>query len=262
MMAYIRAEHEGDWLLHLATFRNMLPYYFAAGHVTYARYGLYYLRRMEKIPPHVQTHFMKGEHITRHIRGIWNGIWSDQFIESTFMRYGHSSGGIIGITLKEETLKVWALSRHLCCKIETGLDEMEEDGPDGCSQTSHKEESKARIAADAKDRDGIRQKLATCIDPLNPSDHPDEIVNISSGKIGDSSVNVHKSVSIGEDLLAEFEKGWPQGFYVTIAKKMKTMAATAKSVQVGSSRVTDLDAISVRVIALLSSDRDTLTLEM
>jgi len=96
----------------------MLPYYFAPGHLTYVRYGLYYLHSMEKLPPHVQTHFMKGEHITRHIRGIWNGIWSDQFIESTFMRYGHSSGGIIGITLKEETLKVWALSPHLCCKIE------------------------------------------------------------------------------------------------------------------------------------------------
>ena len=33
MMAYIRAEREGDWLLHLTTFRKMLPYYFAAGHV-------------------------------------------------------------------------------------------------------------------------------------------------------------------------------------------------------------------------------------
>jgi len=28
-------------------------------------------------------------------------------------RFGHSSGGIIGITLKPEALKVWALSRHM-----------------------------------------------------------------------------------------------------------------------------------------------------
>ena len=40
-----------------------------------------------------------------------------QFIESTFMRYGHSVGGIIGITLKSKALKIWALSRHICCKI-------------------------------------------------------------------------------------------------------------------------------------------------
>ena len=35
-----------------------------------------------------------------HIPGLWNGLWSDMYIESTFMRYGHSHGGIIGITLR------------------------------------------------------------------------------------------------------------------------------------------------------------------
>lgn len=46
MMMFIRAEREADWPLHLEAFRMMLPYFFAAGHVHYARYGLYYLRSM------------------------------------------------------------------------------------------------------------------------------------------------------------------------------------------------------------------------
>ena len=108
MMTYVMAECEGDWRLHLATFKKMLPYYFAAGHVNYAQYGLYYLRSTEKLPPHIEILFLKGQHVTRHIQGIWNGLWSDQFIESTFMRYGHSVGGIIGITLKSKALKIWA----------------------------------------------------------------------------------------------------------------------------------------------------------
>ena len=29
MMTYVKAEREGDWLLHLATFKKMMPYYFA-----------------------------------------------------------------------------------------------------------------------------------------------------------------------------------------------------------------------------------------
>ena len=66
MMTYVMAEREGDWLLHLATFKKMLPYYFA-GHVNYARYGLYYMRSMEKLPPHVERLFLKGQHVTRHI---------------------------------------------------------------------------------------------------------------------------------------------------------------------------------------------------
>ena len=36
----------------------------------------------------------------RHNPGIWNAIWSDMFIESTFMRYGHESGGLTWLTLK------------------------------------------------------------------------------------------------------------------------------------------------------------------
>ena len=37
MMTHVRAEREGDWLLHLATLKKMLPYYFVVGHVNYAR---------------------------------------------------------------------------------------------------------------------------------------------------------------------------------------------------------------------------------
>ena len=68
------AECEGDWPLHLASYNQMLPYSFAAGHVTYARYGLCYLREMERLPQKVLSHFMKGEHVMHHSAGLWNGI--------------------------------------------------------------------------------------------------------------------------------------------------------------------------------------------
>ena len=35
------------------------------------------------------------------VKGASNLTWSDMFIESTFMRYGHSQGGLRGITLNE-----------------------------------------------------------------------------------------------------------------------------------------------------------------
>ncbi|KAJ4944771.1 hypothetical protein JOQ06_013311 [Pogonophryne albipinna] len=211
MMSYIRAEREGDWLLHLTTFRKMLPYYFAAGHVNYARYGIYYLRSTEKLPPHVQGYFLQGQHVTRHIRGIWNGLWSDQFIESTFMRYGHSVGGIIGITLKPEALKIWALSRHICCKIESDMKNMEEEETNTTKvHLYHKEEAKARVRADTKDRDGLHQKLDVCLHPLDPNTHPGEsIVNITSGKIAPPTASVDSAVKIGEAMLEQFEKTWP-----------------------------------------------------
>ena len=158
MMTYVMAEREGDWLLHLATFKKMLPYYFAAGHVNYARYGLYYLRSKEKLPPHVERLFLKGQRVTRHIQGIWNGLWSDQFIESTFMRYGQCWRN--NTNHAKVALKIWALSRHICCKIESDMGEMEEEETGATRvQLYHKEEAKARIQADAKDRTGLRRKL-------------------------------------------------------------------------------------------------------
>ena len=57
MMLYVRAEREAEWPLHLYAVSQMIPYFFAAGHPNYARYGLYYLRSMERLPSDVLKHF-------------------------------------------------------------------------------------------------------------------------------------------------------------------------------------------------------------
>ena len=190
---------------------------------------------MEKLPPHVEILFLKGQHVTRHIQGIWNGLWSDQFIESTLMRYGHSIGGIIGITLKSKALKIWALSRHICCKIESDMREMEEEETGVTRvQLYHKEEAKAMIQADAKDRAGLCGKRDSCIDPMDSKAHPESsTVNIVSGKLAPASVNIENAVMIGETILEDYKKTWPEGFSNTISKKVETMAASCKFVEIG-----------------------------
>ena len=84
----------------------MIPYFFAAGHVNYARYGLLSIRSMQKLYGEVLERFLKGEHVQCHRQGLWNGIllWTDMFIETTFMCYGHGPGGLIGITLNEKAV--------------------------------------------------------------------------------------------------------------------------------------------------------------
>ena len=91
-----------------------MPLFFAASHFNYARYGLYYLREMEAMSEVVRQHFVKGEHTMHHNAGLFNGIWSDMAIETTFMRYGHGQSGIIGTILRPETLKTWAYRCILC----------------------------------------------------------------------------------------------------------------------------------------------------
>lgn len=86
VMKYIRAEREGDWALHVTVVREMMPLFFAASHINYARYGMYYLRTMEMLPDKVHHHFIKGQHVMRYNVGIFNGIWSNMAIETTFMK--------------------------------------------------------------------------------------------------------------------------------------------------------------------------------
>ena len=76
---------------------------------------------MEGLPCKVMMRFMEREHEMRHIPGVWNAIWSYMFIETTFMRYGHGQRGIIGVTLKPETLKIMGLSLHTCSRLEEDL---------------------------------------------------------------------------------------------------------------------------------------------
>jgi hypothetical protein len=205
IMLYVQAEREGDWPLHLLAVKQMLPYFFASAHVNYARYGLYYMRSMESLGPEELSKFMKGEHVMHHVPGLWNGIWSDMFIETTFMPYGHGPGGIIGITLKPETLKTLALSLHVCSRLEQDVDKLSEKYQN-TTQEAHKEEIKARITKDGADRESIRDKLKLCIDPLAPTSHPPNIVNIVSGQVADHKVNVQDAVAIGTKQMQEFEK--------------------------------------------------------
>ena len=260
MMQYIRAEREGDWPLHLEAVQQMMPYFFASGHVNYARYGLYYLRSMEGMPSEVRDRFMKGEHVMHHIPGVWNGIWSDMFIETTFMRYGHSHGGIIGITLRPDTLKTWALGLHIRSKLVEDIARMSDPDHEAIQDT-HKEEQKSRIAADAVDRATIRQKLDRSIDPLSTSNQADKIVNIVSGRVAPVSVNVDKTVTIGTKQMEEFEGAWPDGFYNPISKKTVTMQVTKKHVNIGTAKLFNTTLLFSRVIGLQASCRDTIDIK-
>ena len=252
MMMFIRAEREADWALHLTSVEAMMPYFFAARHTNYARYGLYYMRSMERLPNDVLDEFLQGHHVMRHNAGLWNGIWSDMFIESTFMRYGHGPGGIIGITLKPSTLERWALSLHICSKLSQDVYNMRDEN-ETKDVRYHKEEGCGRIKADSADRNKIRDKLDICIDPLDHSQHPTQIVNIVTGVLCSENVDVDQAVTLGNTKRIEFEDKWPDGFHSTISKCVTTMHETKKRrLKINSQPVVDSGLIYSRVMGLLS----------
>jgi hypothetical protein len=85
-------------------------------------------------------------------------------IETTFMRYGHGQSGIIGVTLKPNTVNTWAYSMHACNTVVSNLDEMRQQyHNDQITQVHHKEEGTARIKLDTADHRILQEKLQNCI---------------------------------------------------------------------------------------------------
>ena len=60
------------------------------------------------------------------------------------------------------------------------------------------------ITSDAKDRAKIRNKILTCIDPLDPNGHSADLVNVVNGLISPETVNAHDIVDIGNGQLVSF----------------------------------------------------------
>lgn len=260
MMLYIRAERESDWPLHLDAVQQMLPYFFASGHVNYARYGTYYLQSMQNLPPDVQEKFMKGLHVMHHNPGFWNGIWSDMYIETTFMRYGHSHGGIIGITLQPETLKTWALGLYIRSRLVEDIVHMTDPDCDAV-QEKHKEEMRSRIKADAADRTVIREKVELSIDPFDAHTEANKIVNIVSGRVAPPAVNVDQAHDIGLQQMKRFEAALPNGFYDTISKKVITLEASKKHVKMGEKTIVNTELLFSRLLGLQGSCREFLDIK-
>ena len=104
---------------------------------------------MEKLPNETLESFMKREHVSHRKSGIWNSIWSDMMIETTYMKFGKGPRGIIGVATQPRTLKVCAKSQHIQNKLLSDLEYLR--NKDESPNQVHKEETKTQIASDNKD---------------------------------------------------------------------------------------------------------------
>ena len=113
---FCRAAHEGDFALHVSSAEMMIPLMFA-GRPNYSRYGTLYVEWMHSLPYDLHKAFLKGQLFVHLMAGIFNGIWTDQFIECTWMRHGHGPSGVIGMATDENQMKIWSLSMGACSEL-------------------------------------------------------------------------------------------------------------------------------------------------
>ena len=143
---------------------------------------------MEILPKEVLDEFLRGQHVMRHRPDIYNGLWSDMYIERTFMRYGHGLREIINLTVQPSTLNRWALNLHNCSRLTHEDIFTSEDST--CDMLSDKHELSNRIQADKVDRGHIHQKMDSVINPLANISLSSTLVNIVTGQVAQVEVNV------------------------------------------------------------------------
>ena len=191
---------------------------------------------MSRLPPTILDQVLKGEHVLRHRQGIWNGIWSDMMIETSYMKFGKGPNGIC---------------QHSCSEVLQSLDSIREIHE--IRMTTHKEEKDGRMKADLIDKVKLQNFLETCLHPLNCSNHPEStLCNIYTGQLSGIKVNVNKSVEIGTKQMVSFQRSLPDGFRSTIKKEVVTMKETGKSgTRNKTIEVYNTEIIFSRVIYLL-----------
>ena len=125
------------------------------------------------------------------------------------MMYGHSQGGLTGITLNDNAIALLAHNLHSCSQLVRNLTSMRNEFSK--DSTHHLKESNARIQADNSDRRKLWERQYQYIDRFDPSGHY-ELLIIVSGKLTAASVNVKHALHVGKACMAAYENQLFQGF--------------------------------------------------
>ena len=222
---FILAERLGDWLLHLESLREMLPFLAASGHNLYTKSASVYLDSMHKLSetnPDVYQHFIDGKHVVRRSNRQWAGLSTDLVIEQELMRSLKTSGGLTrGGGMSENQRNIWVLSRPACVQVNSVMQQL--TGVYQSTGEQNKDLSPSRQSRDWKDL----QKLYKCLNERNPFDVERYLINIANGMHAQSSVNVDNAKEIGIKILYEMNGKTPLNH--TFRKKDQAITLSVKT---------------------------------
>ena len=191
LLEFIRAERDGNWLLHLSATAGMVPYFYSMDRTNYSRWLPIYLADMHQLStthPEVHAEFLIGNHSVSRSNQPFSQVWTDMALEQSVNLDSKKRGGIIGITQKAEALDRWFLTIHERAAITTatkhmcGLQENEKVG-------THKDLGAQRLKRDEADVHKLLSVFTSELmtNPFSPSDNDDNVclplVNIATGVV-------------------------------------------------------------------------------
>lgn len=206
VLNFIRATRTGDFRLHLASIRSMLPWMFAYDRTNYMRYCTVYWLQMMSLPethPLIYHKLCEGEFVVQRSKANTFGqVACDMAIEQTFNRDTKSAGGIVGFSLNPGAVERWTLSSPeraatvAVCRDLAGMHDT--------TTWQHKDQS--RLQQDEQD---VIKVMETFNGFLNPFSHEcEDLVHLTAGHVpeGDVSVDILGAKAKGQEAFLTFVK--------------------------------------------------------
>lgn len=208
LLGLIRASREGDWILHLASIRAMIPWCFAYDRINYARYLPYYYAQMLQLPsthPDVFKEFMEGcFSVQMGSTNTFGRIPVDQAIEETVNKDTQTAGGTKGFSLKPGAVTKYYLMAEYRSLF---LRQLRDLIGQGSSKLSHQDLQASRIIRDEKDVKSLVDLMENnWLNPMAPNGI--DLVSLSTGSIAPPDVtrDLLRASEIGEEAYQIFRQ--------------------------------------------------------
>ncbi|KAG1660199.1 hypothetical protein GQR58_022121 [Nymphon striatum] len=267
LLGLIRADREGDWYLHLASIKNMIPWCFAMDKTNYYRYlPVYYaqMTQLEQTCPDLHTHFLNGGFsVQLRQANPFAKIAIDQTVEETVNKDTQTAGGTKGFSLKQSALTRYYLTAEHRAEALRQLRDLISSGQSR-EGLNHADLQSSRVKRDENDVKSIVDMLEN--NWTNPfSNQPSDLVSLSTGAAATSAItsDLLKARSKGEEAFKihkeRLESG--SGFFDPIKKQnLQTFTVLPKNtvVNAGTNREMILKAdnlsLSLKPWALANAD--------
>lgn len=218
---FIKAERTGNWQLHLACVKDMLPFFAASGHNLYVSSARLYLQAMtelESTAPEIYSAFSNGLHVVRRSDRYWGGLSTDLVIEQVLMKNIKGCGGLThGRGMTENQQLLWTMSRPLCAQMNNSMQEF--SGVKHIGSEQHITMTTARITRDNADIN----KVLEFIEQLNIFQKDNSLRSVVSGVTHGNEINPDIAEEIGQNILDEMTDKMVTEFTFKRSKQVKPM---------------------------------------
>ena len=239
LLLFIRATREGNWHLHLASIRSLLPWFFAYDRPNYSRYlSVYWVEMCNLVNshPNIDREFKNGNFVAqRHNHHGFAQTAGDQVIEQSMNLDSKLKGGIIGVTQNKGAVHRWTLSQHERASITNACHQM---SGNNTSSGKHSELRNSRMKQDEKDIENIINTVHNMVNPFQNELEDDKLYHLASGRVASSLIveDFEKAEKKGDDDFIDFCQDRLQAsvveFHDPITRNnLKTFKDTAKKIR-------------------------------